>query len=97
MAASTYLVELDQRRERLLSEAVDRLGVPAGSAEHEVALEFSTRSLAHHDRLDAEANKVCLLARWGTCVQWCELDCGCDTAAEGAGVSWGVGAVFTDC
>lgn len=58
MAASSYLLELDQRREKLLSEVVDRLGIPAYSAEHEVATSFSARSLANHDHMDAEAKKV---------------------------------------
>ncbi|CAB1120688.1 unnamed protein product [Ectocarpus sp. CCAP 1310/34] len=58
MAASSYLLELDERRERLLAEVVDHLGVPSGSAEHEVALSFAASSLAHHDHMDAESNKV---------------------------------------
>ncbi|CAM9190719.1 unnamed protein product [Ectocarpus sp. 6 AP-2014] len=58
MAASSYLLELDERRERLLAEVVDHLGVPSGSAEHEVALSFGASSLAHHDHMDAESNKV---------------------------------------
>lgn len=58
MAASSYLLELDQRRERLLADVVDHLGIPAEFAEHELALSFAARSLAHHDQLDAETNKV---------------------------------------
>ncbi|CAN0114916.1 unnamed protein product, partial [Ectocarpus sp. 12 AP-2014] len=58
MAASSYLLELDERRERLLAEVVDHLGVPSGSAEHEVVLSFAASSLAHHDHMDAESNKV---------------------------------------
>lgn len=58
MAASSYLLELDERRERLLAEVVDHLGVPSGSAEHELALSFAASSLAHHDQMDAESNKV---------------------------------------
>lgn len=62
MAASTYLLELDQRRDRLLSDLVDHLGIPSGSAEHELALTFAARSLAHHDCLDAESKKVIYLS-----------------------------------
>lgn len=59
MAASNYLLELDQRRERLISDVVTRLvRVPEGSMEHEVAVAFTARSLAYHDQLDAEAKKV---------------------------------------
>lgn len=58
MAASTYLLELDERRERILSAVVDHTGIPKGSAEHEAALSFGTGSLAHHDRMNAEAKKV---------------------------------------
>ena len=58
MAASTYLLELDQRRERILSDVVDSLGIPAGSTEHKLALSFAARSLGHHDQLDVETQKV---------------------------------------
>ncbi|CAM9700389.1 unnamed protein product [Ectocarpus sp. 4 AP-2014] len=58
MAASSYLLELDERRERLLTDVVDHLGIPSGSTEHEVALSFAASSLAHHDHMDAESNKV---------------------------------------
>ncbi|CAM9470490.1 unnamed protein product [Laminaria digitata] len=58
MAASSYLLELDQRRERILSDVVDCLGIPTGSTAHELALSFAARSLAHHDQLDAETQKV---------------------------------------
>lgn len=60
MASSTYLLELHQRRERILSDVVDCLGIPAGSTEHEPALSIAARSLAHHDQLDAETQKVML-------------------------------------
>ncbi|CAN0484381.1 unnamed protein product, partial [Ectocarpus sp. 12 AP-2014] len=56
MAASSYLLELDERREWLLAEVVDHLGIPTGSAEHEVALSFAASSLAQHDHMDAESN-----------------------------------------
>lgn len=61
MAASTYLLELARRRERLLSDVVDHLGIPEGSSEHGLALSFAARSVMHHDRLDAEAKKVSLV------------------------------------
>lgn len=59
MAASNYLLELDQRRERLISDVVTQLvRVPKGSVEHEIAVAFTARSLAYHGQLDAEAKKV---------------------------------------
>lgn len=58
MAASTYLLELDNRRERALAEVIDRFGIPSGSREYEVALSFAANSLAHHDHMDAEEKKV---------------------------------------
>ena len=58
MASSAYLVELDERRRRLLSELIDHLGIKSDSAEHEVALSFGLNSLSNHDHMDAEKNKA---------------------------------------
>lgn len=62
MAASTYLLELDQRRKRILSDVVNYLGIPARSTAHEMALSFAVRSLVHHDQLDAEMQKVSVIS-----------------------------------
>ena len=72
MAASTYLLELDQRRERILSGVVDCLSIPAGSTAHELALSFAARSLAHHDQLDAETQKVSVISILGL-ISWTKL------------------------
>lgn len=58
MASSAYLVELDERRRRILAELIDHLGIASGSAEHEFALSFGLNSLSNHDQLDAEKKKV---------------------------------------
>lgn len=63
MAASNYLLELHQRREILISQVVDRLvGVLSGSAQHEMAVAYTARSLTHHDQLDSEPKKVKLIS-----------------------------------
>ena len=59
--ASTYLLELSQRRQKLLSDAVNELGIPSGSVEHKIATTFAARSVTHHDQLDAQANEVSFL------------------------------------
>lgn len=58
MASSAYLVELDERRRRLLADLIHHLGITSGSAEHEVALSFGLNSLSNHDQMDAEKKKV---------------------------------------
>eukprot|EP00903_Cladosiphon_okamuranus_P015208 g14056.t1 len=58
MASSAYLVQLDERRRRILAELIDHLGIASGSAEHEVALSFGLNCLSNHDHMDAEKNKV---------------------------------------
>eukprot|EP00752_Nemacystus_decipiens_P005155 g4678.t1 len=58
MASSAYLVELDERRRRLLAELIDHLGITSGSEEHEIALSFGLNSLSNHDHMDPEKKKV---------------------------------------
>lgn len=59
MAASRYLLELDDQRERLVSDMVCRIvGVAKGSAEHEAAVDFTMRSLTYHSYLDSQAHEV---------------------------------------
>lgn len=58
MAASTYLLELQQRRHKLISDLVDCLSFAPGSVEHEVAAAYAERSVTHHNRLDAQENQV---------------------------------------
>lgn len=58
MASSAYLVELDERRRRLLAELIDHLGITSGSVQHELALSFGVNSLSNHDQMDTEKKKV---------------------------------------
>lgn len=60
MAASAYLVELDERRRQTLAEVIDHLGIASGTAEHEVALSFGLHSLSNNGKnhMDSEKNKV---------------------------------------
>lgn len=58
MAASTYLLELQQRRHKLISDLADCIGFSLGSVEHEVAVDYAERSVTHHNRLDAQENQV---------------------------------------
>lgn len=58
MAASTYLLELQQRRHKLILDLVDCLGFVSGSVEHELAAAYAERSVTHHSRLDAQEKQV---------------------------------------
>lgn len=60
MAASAYLLDLDERRRRALAEVIDHLGIASGTAEHEVALSFGLHSLSNHgqNHMDSERTKV---------------------------------------
>lgn len=61
MAASTHVLELDERRRQILGKVVDHLGISLGTVEHEAALAFAISSVARHDQMDAEQKKVCYL------------------------------------